>query len=180
MYLSRLRSIVLSFLLLSILALTSSAHAVDVNGRIKGTVTDPSGAVMPGVQVTATNTATGVKYPTKSSTTGDYLFPQLPVGTYSISVSAPGFKTFAATGIVLTIDQEYVEPVKLEVGNTSETLEVAADAVQVNTTEIQLSNIVSSSQMVELPLIGRGFTQHRATASGLTRQTALKRSSRST
>jgi Carboxypeptidase regulatory-like domain len=130
-----------------------------VDGRIKGTVTDPTGAVVPGATITATNTATGVKYPTKSLANGDYLFPQLPVGTYSITVSAPGFKNFAATGIVLTIDQEYVEAVKLEVGNATETLEVAADAVQVNTTDMQLNNVVDSSQMVELPLINRSFTQ---------------------
>src|ERR1700760_1332791 len=159
MQLSRLRGGLLSLMLLFVLAFTvGSAYAVDVNARIKGTVTDPSGAVVPGAIVTATNTATGVKYPTKSLGSGDYLFPQLPVGTYSISVTAPGFKTFAATGIVLTIDQEYVEPVKLEVGNQSETLEVAADAVQVNTTDMKLNNIVDSRQMVELPLIGRNFT----------------------
>ena len=158
MYLSRLRSVVPSLFLLFLLAFTfSTAHAVDVNGRIKGTVTDPSGAVMPGVQVTATNVATGVKFDTKALADGNYLFPQLPVGTYSISVSAPGFKTFAATGIIINIDQEYVQAVKLEVGNRTETLEVAADAVQVNTTDMQLNNIVDSKQMVELPLINRNF-----------------------
>jgi len=159
MHLSRLRSAVSSLLLLlSLLAFTSSARAVEVNGRIKGTVTDPSGAVLPGVAVTATNTATGVKFETKTLSDGNYLFPQLPVGTYSISVSASGFKAFVATGIILNIDTEYVETVKLEVGNRTETLEVAADAVQVNTTDMQLNNIVNSSQMVELPLINRTFT----------------------
>ncbi len=155
----KLRSSILTLLLAFVFGMAAtSAYGVDVNARIRGTVTDPSGAVISGAAVTATNTATGVRYPTKSLGTGDYLFPQLPVGTYSISVSAPGFKTFTATGILLTIDQEYVEPVKLEVGNTSETLEVAADAVQVNTTDMQLNNVVNSTQMVELPLIGRGFT----------------------
>lgn len=134
------------------------ALAVDVNGRIKGTVTDPSNAVMPGVEVMATNQATGVKFRTKTNASGDYLFPELPVGTYVVTVAAPGFKAFTVRGIVLTIDQEYVEPVHLEVGNASETLEVAADAVQVNTTDMQLNNIVDSKQMVELPLIGRNFT----------------------
>ena len=159
MQLFRLRSVLSSLLFVFVLGFTvGSAYAVDVNARIKGTVTDPSGAVVPGAAVIATNTATGVKYPTKSSGSGDYYLPQLPVGTYSITVSAPGFKGFTATGITLTIDQEYVEPVKLEVGNTTETLEVAADAVQVNTTDMQLNNIVNSQQMVELPLISRNFT----------------------
>jgi hypothetical protein len=80
----------LSLLLLFVLGLTACpAHAVDVNARIKGTVTDPSGAVVPNAAVTATNLATGVKYPTKTLNSGDYLFPQLPVGTYSITVAAP-------------------------------------------------------------------------------------------
>jgi len=136
----------------------NSALAADVNARIKGSVTDPAGAVIAHAAITATNQATGVKYVTSSESNGDYTFPQLPVGTYSITASAPGFKSFTATGIVLTIDQEYVEPVKLEVGSTSEVVEVKADAVQVNTTDQQLSNVVDSTTLEELPLISRTFT----------------------
>ncbi len=158
MKLSSLRSVASLLLFLSALVFTAPvAHAVDVNGRIKGTVTDPSGAVLPNIPVTATNSATGVKFVTKTQPDGAYLFPELPVGTYSVSVTATGFKAFVATGIVITIDQEFVQAVKLEVGNASETLEVAADAVQVNTTDMQLNNIVDSKQMVELPLINRNF-----------------------
>ena len=140
-------------------AAVSYAHAADVNARIKGSVTDPSGAVIPNVQLVATNQATGVKYTTTSQASGDYLFPQLPIGTYTVSASAPGFKGFSATGIILTIDQEYVEPVKLAVGDTSEKVEVVADAVQVNTTDMQLNNIVTAGQMEELPLIGPKASQ---------------------
>lgn len=139
--------------------MTGAAHAADVNGRIKGTVTDPSDAVVPGVTVVATNQATGVKFNTKTQADGSYLFPQLPVGTYTISVAAAGFKGFKASGIVINIDTEYVEPVHLGVGAASETLEVAADAVQVNTTDMQLNNIVDAKQIVEYPLVGRAFTQ---------------------
>ena len=136
----------------------TAAFAVDVNGRIRGTVTDPAGAVIPNAQVTATNQATGVKFTTTSQGNGGYTFQQLPIGSYTISASAPGFKGFSASGIVLNIDQEYVEPVQLQVGGSSETVEVQADAVQVNTTDMQLNNIVDSHQITELPLIGRGFT----------------------
>jgi hypothetical protein len=134
------------------------AHAADVNGRIRGTVTDPTGAVIPNVTVTATNQATGVKFTTKASGNGDYLFAQLPVGTYTISATGQGFKGFQASGIVLTIDQEYVEPIQLSVGDPGETLQVEADSVQVNTTDMQINNIVNSAQMEELPLIGRNFS----------------------
>ena len=61
--------------------ISGSAHAADVNGRIKGTVTDPQDAVLPGIVVIATNQATGIKFNTKTNADGTYLFPQLPVGT---------------------------------------------------------------------------------------------------
>lgn len=135
------------------------AHAADVNAHIKGTVTDPSGAVIAKANVTAINEATGVKYTTVSQADGGYLFPQLPIGTYTVKVSAAGFKEFSATGIVLNINQEYVETAILTVGSSSDSVEIHANAVQVNTTDSQLSNVVNSAQMVELPLIGRNFTQ---------------------
>jgi hypothetical protein len=153
--LPRLKVLALCIVLLGALSI---ARAVDVNGRIKGTVTDPQGAVVSGVKVTATNEATGVKFDTVTGSEGGYLFPELPVGTYTIMVSASGFKGFTAKGIVLTVDQEYVESVKLTVGSTAEVVEVAASPVQVDTSDIQLSNVVDSTEMVELPLIGRGFT----------------------
>lgn len=134
------------------------AHAIDVKARIRGTVTDPQGAVLSGVKVTATNEATGIKFEATTGADGGYLFPQLPVGTYTVSVSANNFKTFTAKGIVLDVDQEYVENAKLAVGSAAEVIEVAASPVQVDTTDIQLSNVVDSTEMTELPLIGRGFT----------------------
>ena len=140
------------------LGIAGSAHAVDVNARIKGTVTDPQDAVVPGVKVLAVNQATGVKYTTTTQSDGSYLFPQLPIGTYTVSVSSPGFTAFKATGIVLNIDQQYVEAIKLGIGQASETVEVAASSVQVNTSDIQLDNIVNHTELVELPLIGRNFT----------------------
>ncbi len=143
------------------------AYAADVNARIKGTISDPQGAVLAGVKVTALNEATGVKFETVSGADGGYNFPQLPTGTYTISVAATGFKSFTAKGIVLSIDQEYVEPVKLTVGSTAEVVEVAASPVQVNTSDMELSNVVNSDQMVELPLIGRNFTGLELTLPGV-------------
>jgi hypothetical protein len=134
------------------------ALAADVNGRIKGTITDPTNAVVPGAKVTATNLATGVKFTTAALKDGTYLFPQLPIGTYSITATAPGFRTFTASGIVLHIDQEYIEPVQFSVGSASEIENVSADSIQVNTTDMQINGIVNAAQMAELPNIGRSFT----------------------
>lgn len=133
--------------------------AADVTARIRGTVTDPSGAVLPNVALTATNTQTGQSYVATSQSNGSYEFLQLPVGTYNVSATAPGFQKFSATGIVLNIDQAYVEPVKMTVGQTTETVEVQANSVQVDTTNMQLSNVVDAKQIVQLPLITRNFTQ---------------------
>lgn len=142
-----------------VLAASSSLAYAQVNARVRGTVTDPTGAAIANVPVTATNLETGVRYPTMSQANGSYQFQQLPIGTYSISAAAPGFKGFSTSGITLTIDQEFVEPIKLDLGNASETVAVQADAAQVDTTNMQLSNIVTANQMQELPLIGRDFTQ---------------------
>ncbi len=150
-----------------LLAALGTAYAADVNGRIKGTVTDPSGAVVAGVHVSATNVATGVNYETVSGNDGSYLFPQLPIGSYTLSATASAFKKYQASGIVLTIDQEYVQDIHLQVGSTSEVVQVNASAVQVNTTDMQLNNIVNSEQMEELPLINRSFTGLELTLPGV-------------
>jgi len=138
-----------------------------VNGRIKGTVTDPQNAAVVGVHVTATNIQTGVKFETVSGSNGGYLFAELPVGTYNIAATSQGFKGFTATGIVLNIDQDFDQPIHLTLGSTNEVVEVVASAVQVNTTDMELSNVVNSEQIVELPLISRNFTGLELTLPGV-------------
>lgn len=142
-------------------------HAANVNARIKGVVTDPGGAAVVNAQIAAKNDATGVQFTTVSGADGGYLFAQLPVGSYTVTATAQGFKSFSATGIVLTIDQEYVQPIQMSLGSTSEVVQVSASPVQVNTTDMQLSNVIDSQQMVELPLIGRNFTGLELTLPGV-------------
>jgi N-acetylneuraminic acid mutarotase len=134
--------------------LATVSFAADVNGRIKGVVTDPSGAVVAGVHILAVNLATGVSFDAVTGGDGVYLFAQLPVGTYSVTAAAPQFKKFTATGITLNIDQEYVENIQLTVGQANEVVQVSAAAVQVDTTDMQLSNVVNSHFLpaVLLPL----------------------------
>jgi hypothetical protein len=142
-----------------LLATAPALLAADITARIRGTVTDPSGSVIPGADVTATNQATNVSFQAKSQANGEYEFLHLPIGTYSVKVSAPGFASFSASGIRLDIDTQYTEPVKLSVGGASQDVSVKADAVQVDTTNMQLNNVVGAKQIVELPLVGRDFTQ---------------------
>jgi Carboxypeptidase regulatory-like domain len=168
MALSYLRRGIKALFFVTIVSLAlNTAHAADFNARVRGTVTDPAGAVVPNARIVATNLATGVAFTTTSQADGGYFFAQLPIGTYKITITAQGFKVFSATGIKLSIDQEYVEPAKLDVGDVSEIVNVAADSVQVDTTDMELSNVVSGDQMQELPLIGRDFTQLMLTLPGV-------------
>ena len=143
----------------SFLVLGLQAWSADVTARIRGTVTDPSGAVVANAQVVATNVQTGLAYQAQSQNNGSYELLNLPIGTYNLSASAPGFEAFAVSGIKLNIDQIYLQDAKLTVGSTAEKVEVQANAVQVDTSNMQLSNVVESKQIVDLPLIGRNWTQ---------------------
>lgn len=144
-----------------------SAFADNVYAEIHGTVTDPSGAVVVGAQVTATNTQTGVSKTVTTDSNGYYQFLQLPVGPYSVSATKQGFKTFKSTALTLTVNQIYSLAVKLDVGQTSETVEVTAHPVQVETTNTQLNTVIGSQQITDLPLNGRNFTQLQQLAPGV-------------
>ena len=90
--------------------------------QISGTVKDQSGAVLPGVEVTATQTATGLVRSAVSNETGSYVLPNLPVGPYKLEASLPGFRAFAQTGIVLQVGSNPVINIGLEVGQVAETV----------------------------------------------------------
>jgi hypothetical protein len=143
-----------------------SLFADDVYARIKGIITDSTGAVVPDVQITATNTQTGVSKTITSQANGSYEFVQLQVGSYFISTSKSGFKSYKSTAFPLTVNENYDLPIKLEIGNTSETVEVKASAVQVETTSIQQQTIVNSQQLTDLPLNGRNFSDLQELAPG--------------
>jgi hypothetical protein len=135
----------------------TALKAADVTARIRGAVTDPTNAVIPGANIIATNLLTGVNYTTVSQKDGTYFFAALPIGTYKITATFSGFETFTVSGITLAIDQEFVEPITLIVGDKGQVVSVVADSVQVNTTDMQINNIVESAQISELPNIGRNF-----------------------
>src|SRR5215472_11086722 len=100
---------------LCLLAAMSAFGQTD-RGTITGTVSDASGAVIPGASVTAKNTETGLVYTAGSSETGNYTLPQLPTGTYEVTVDLPGFKKFVSPGVTLSATQVARIDAKLEVG----------------------------------------------------------------
>jgi len=126
--------------------------------QISGTVKDQSGAVLPGAEITATQTETGAGRMALSDETGSYVLPNLPVGPYKLEVSLPGFRTFVQSGIVLQVSSSTVVNPVLNVGQVSETVEVQANASLVETRSTGIGQVVETARILELPLIGRQVT----------------------
>jgi hypothetical protein len=128
-------------------------------GTILGTVTDSSAAIIPDVKVTVTNTATNQAFKTVTSSSGDYYAPSLSPGTYTVSAEVKGFQKSVTTGFVLAVDQKIRVDLALKPGAVTETVEVTAQAVELDTDSAALSQLVSQQQVEELPLNGRNFVQ---------------------
>src|SRR5256712_4648226 len=142
--------------LLTLLVLLSAVTCVTAAGQgataqISGTVKDQSGAVLPGAEITATQTDTGVARSTVSNETGSYVLPNLPVGPYKLEVSLPGFRTYVRTGIVLQVNASPVLDAILEVGQVSEQVEVQANAALVETRSTSVGQVIENARIIELP-----------------------------
>jgi hypothetical protein len=133
-----------------------SGFSQAANGTITGTVSDASGAVIPGVNVEVKNANTGVVFSTISTETGNYTAPNLPPGSYSISAALPGFKKYDRTGVSLAAAQVLRLDVSLEVGAAGETIEVAAEASQLKTETGDISQNITVAQLTDLPILGIG------------------------
>ncbi len=124
---------------------------------ILGVVRDSSGAVVPGVELTARNVNTGQTRTGTSESDGSYRFSALPVGTYEVRAEHPGFQTAVRSGLTLSISQEAVINFSLEVGAVEQTVAVTAEAPLVNTTSGSLGGLVDEQKVAELPLNGRNY-----------------------
>src|SRR5205823_4138154 len=133
----------------------SAAWAQSTTAQISGTVKDPSGAVLPGVEIDATQTATGGKRTAITNETGNYVLASLPLGPYMLEASLPGFKSYVQTGIVLQVDASPTINVVLQVGDVTEQVEVQANAGLVETRTTAIGQVVNNQQVAEMPLNGR-------------------------
>jgi hypothetical protein len=122
-----------------------------------GIVTDQTGAVVPNATVLIINQATGAKRSMQTTSAGVYSFASLIPGTYTLQVTAAGFKNYENRDVVLTVDQVLGIDVKLEVGASTQTVEVTAAAPLVNTEEGRMSNLVTGAQVANMPLNGRNI-----------------------
>src|SRR5712664_2372866 len=148
---------VLSGILLS--CLTCTVVWGQSTAQISGTAKDQSGAVLPGVELTATQTATGIARSVVTNETGSYVLPNLPIGPYRLEVSLPGFRTYVQTGIVLQVNSNPVINAVLEVGQVTETVEVQANAAMVETRSVGIAQVIENERIMELPLNGRNVTE---------------------
>jgi hypothetical protein len=128
-------------------------------GSIVGTVSDNSGAVVASASVTVTNVDTGITTKTVTNSSGDYVVTPLPVGHYSVTVEAQGFKKSVNGGITLNVQDRIGVNVVLEIGQVTETVEVAAAAPALQTDTSYLGQVMDSQRIVDLPLNGRFFTR---------------------
>jgi Carboxypeptidase regulatory-like domain len=155
-----MRVVRLTLCLTLLLAFCGRAFAqAGATGTILGTVSDASGAIIPNVAVTVTNTGTGQAFKTVTSSSGDYFAPALNPGTYSVSAQAKGFEKSVTSGVILNVSQKVRVDLNLKPGAVSETVDVTAQAVTLDTDSAALSQLVSQQQVEELPLNGRNFMQ---------------------
>jgi hypothetical protein len=144
---------------LLVLFLLIPANAQTFRGAINGTVTDPSGAVVPGAHVKATNTATSIDYTSESTSDGHFAFQDLPVGTYKVTVIANGFPTLEVDNILVAQGAIYTLNAGVKMSQQSTTVEVSAAALTLDTTTATQTTLVEGANLQTMPLNGRDFTQ---------------------
>ena len=135
----------------------AQGYAQVVGATLSGTITDPSGAVVPNAQVAARNAATGVTRAVTADTAGLYLIPNLLPGNYEVTVTSPGFSTTRQSNLVLGVGAEQLLNISLRVGETTQTVQVTEAAPQVQLTSSTLSGEIESTTVRELPLNGRDW-----------------------
>jgi Carboxypeptidase regulatory-like domain/TonB dependent receptor len=140
---------------LPLLFVSAALLAQVTSSSIFGTVTDTTGAVVPGVEIKVTQQETNFTRTVLADESGKYLFNALPLGTYRVEVSAQGFKKFSQIGIVLEVNRNArVDPV-IEVGGVTETVSITADAPLINTTDASVGHTVDNKEILTLPLVNR-------------------------
>jgi hypothetical protein len=147
-------------------------HAA-AGGSISGTVQDRSGAVVPRANVTATNTDTGVRQVVATNGTGAYSFPSLPIGHYNVDIAAPGFRPYRRASITIDVNTSLLVDVVLDLGEGSEIVTVKEAAVQVETANTQLGDVITATHVATLPLNGRSYTDLLALQPGVLPATTI-------
>ena len=140
-------------------ALTAHLSAQESTARLLGTVTDPTGAVIPSANVSARNVATGIERKTTTNESGNYSIPMLPIGQYTLVVESAGFRTSTISGLTLQVNQDARVDVKLTLGTSAESIEVTASAPVLVTDDSSVGQVIENIAIANMPLNGRAFWQ---------------------
>src|SRR6266567_9144962 len=144
------------FLLLAVATLVAQTF----RGTILGTVTDASGALVAGATVKVRNVETGQERTTTTSADGSYAIPELPIGTYTVTVTQAGFQTSVTSAVEVNVATERRIDAQLKVGQVTQTVEVSGEALpQIETTTNELGGILTSQVVEDLPVNGRDYTK---------------------
>jgi hypothetical protein len=155
----RLGTALLALLALFLFLGATSTRAQSTGGRIRGTVTDPSGGAVTGAKLVLTNEANGTQREAQSGSNGEYIFLEVPVGTYQLEINQQGFKKYLHKGLVVDLNEVLSLDVALQLGGASETVEVTGALPVVDTTSTQLGAIVNERSSTQLPLNERDVYQ---------------------
>ncbi len=147
------------WLLLALVLASSPLFSQAITANVVGTITDPSGAAVPGATVFIRNQQTNQSRSAKTDEQGKYEFPFLPVGVYGLTVDARGFQRSEVAAFPLSVDQVARVDVKLSVGQSSESVQVVATAILMQTENATIGTVIDSKKMADLPLNGRSFVQ---------------------
>ena len=142
-----------------VFSVADHTQAQTFRGGINGSVTDTTGAAVSGAAVIATDTATGIAIKGVSSSSGEFLFQDLPLGDYTVSVVASGFANTKVDHIAVSAGQVYTLPVKLSVSASDEVVEVSAASLSLDTTSTTQTTVLDAKTVADIPLNGRDFTQ---------------------
>jgi len=160
--------LLLALLITGLAGVLQSAQSQEVTAAIVGTVTDPSGAPLKGANVTATDTERGTLWTAETNDTGAYSLLRLPIGTYTVKVTAAGFQTAVQPPFTLVLNQTARVDVQLKVGKVSETMEVTSAAPILQTQSVDVSTLIDAETNVSLPLASRNYLQLTLLAPGTT------------
>ncbi len=154
-----MKSKLVFLLVLSLVVIAPWTVAQTGKGSISGRITDPSGAVVPGVDVTITNRSTGVATKTKTNHDGYYEVNELLPDNYDIEVKAPNFKTVVHNNIVLQVEDRLTVDIRLEVGQVTETMVVTTEAPQLRTADAETGEVIDQNMIENLPSNNTGFAR---------------------
>lgn len=174
MRMRRALQMLVPFFILLFTALPSIGQVSYDTATLQGTVLDAQGRAVPGARVTISNAATGLTKSQESAADGTYNFPLLPVGTYQVEVTAPGFNRAVASNVVLPVGQAVAQDMHLRVGETTATVTVTSEAPLLSVEQVQQANEITQSQVATLPNVNHTFDTYVLTLPGITNIYAIR------